>query len=1013
MKKIIKTIILNSNLKLMLFSIVGITSVYAATYTITIRQLADPSMSWRNGVVMNSSNKIQNVIAIDDNTFEPPTTNASNDYLENEILSTHSSTAIAVGWNYASFSQGLLDRGDVFSVLSRDDMTAEVEGGIRFFSAYTIPSAAYYSMSTSGVMKTTSPITISASTISFLCNKVNPAYHIPDFSITTPNLDDSLKLSGTVLSAPDSNANTNTLDDSAIRIRWRNLTAGFSWQTDNPNCADGVWNFSLTESDFNSEVSNQFEAYAYAVSERNFLPMSDYGNTVWLQKPTAAQDPYIAVTAPADFTIYDFATNITITGVATDDVSVASVKISNVDVDGFSGPGQNCTWDNQVSLVEGTNSFTFTATDDELLTDSVTVRYIVKGAAPQPDHPFLMVTNPANWSVFTSAQMIDITGIATDNVAIVSLTRNGTEIIGSYTNPGFIDSQFIGLGTNTYIYIARDGDGNAATDTVNYVVSDGSENPPYIEVLSPASLSIYPVPTNITVAGIATDNFSVVTITRNGADIGIISGDNISWTNIIFKTLLPKGTNYFTYIATDNDGNTATDTVRYIILSDGNVDTNPYERVLSTWPRYIGSSQTGSVEFLSKYACNYFIDAEISTGVYKTVAQGSCLAGWNLVPFAGTNLPYQVGSGVSNVLSLRLNYTTKSITNQAHIVTVVEDLKFDLHNPKLFTEDFDGDAIFIKYKSKAGSKLTTKGRTIFIKGGSPLDKLMIKVKPNKDKSKLGDGTARICGVISDSGLKMIKTFTSIDMIQADENVGKVILKGSLGFISDTWRYNVRFPAPVLKSKTKIMTKIVKSKKTKQFMAETGNIYANILIGKLKDDVNSGVLESDPYTLSDTEELGGIVMLAAKGGNVGVDKATAENYNIKYTKRRLTAGHIKTVMAKPKKIVGGKIVDYSFYLDNEYKPAKLLSNVKMLASNFVDSSGGNSNMFFVFGYDSDAIKSPSTITNWVGQNVKYNFKKIIIKSGSLKGTIVTKGPVDKAKQIKKIDEASWIIDGELE
>jgi len=104
--------------------------------------------------------------------------------------------------------------------------------------------------------------------------------------------DYNLTLSGTVLSQPDSTSNTNTLDDSIIRVRWRNLTIGGTWQNENPTCTDGSWTFSIAEGDFNSEVSNQFEAYAYAVSDRNLLPMSDLGNTVWLKKPAAAQGSF-------------------------------------------------------------------------------------------------------------------------------------------------------------------------------------------------------------------------------------------------------------------------------------------------------------------------------------------------------------------------------------------------------------------------------------------------------------------------------------------------------------------------------------------------------------------------------------------------------------------------------------------------------------------------------------------------------------------------------------------------
>ena len=880
---------------------------------------------WRNGTAMAKTNCVIPVCDMDGDGFDVPGTNSTEKYIvdgDSYAGTTGIDIAPALGYMKTSYNASLMESGRVISQFSAGDIgfTDAKDACIRIYSDYSVVNAAYYVHGSSMLITSPAASQDNDKGNEFFCDEVNPAYRIPNFSITTPELDDNLILSGIVLSQADSTSNINTLDDSIIRICWRNLSSESLWQTDNPACVDGMWTFSIAEGDFNSEVSNQFEAYAYAVSDRNLLPMSDLGNTIWLQKPAAVQGPYIAVTAPANFPIYDSPRNITITGVSTDNVSVASVKMGSVDVDNFSGPGNNCAWEQEVSLVEGTNSFTFTATDDEELTDSVTVRYIVKS-------------------------------------------------------------------------------------------SDTIFNPPYIKVTSPVNFSIYPTPTNIFVSGISTDNFSVVTITRNGTDLSVVPGNNLSWTNNIPETLLPKGTNSFVYIATDNEGNTATDTVSYIILSDGNVDTNPCERVLCTWPRYIGGSQIGSVEFLSKYACNYYIDAEVSNGVSKVVASGVCTSGWNLVPFAGAMLPYQIASGSSNVLSLRLDYITKVVTNEAGVVTVVEDLKFDSANSKLYAEDVDGDLIFIKYKSKTGGKLNIKGRTLFIEGGASKDKLMIKVKSSKAKT--GDGTARICGVISSSGLKMIKSFASIDMIQADETVEKIIIKGSLGFPSDTWRYHVRFPAPLLKAKTKITTKRVKNSLTKQLMPETGNIYASILAGKLKNEVKAGELETDPFTLSDTEALGGIVMILANGGNIGVDKDTAEKYNIIHPNRRLTAGYVKKVMAKPDDIAGGKIVDYSFYLDNEYQTGNHISCAKIVASDFVDNSGANSNMLFVMGFNSTIIKSPSTITSWIGQDVKYNFKKIIVKSGQLEGSIVTKNSVDKAKQIKGIDVTNWIIDGKLE
>ena len=640
------------------------------------------------------------------------------------------------------------------------------------------------------------------------------------------------------------------------------------------------------------------------------------------------------------------------------------------------------------NLESGINIITVSAVKGaQQYSDSITITVNDHGNP----NPYIQVTSPTNWTSYPAARSINITGIATDDIAIVTITRNGTDITSQYTPPNWTDARFIGLGTNTFTYIAIDGDGNSATDIVNYIVNDFSKVSPYIEVISPSDLTIYPVLTNISVNGIATDNVAVVSITRNGIDI--TSGYTPpNWTDDISADSLSTGTNFFSYIAFDGNGNSATATVRYIVLSN-NVPPTIYAHVLETWPRYIGNAQTGTIEFISSINSTWNLFVLNTPSSNTPIATGTCTAGWNLVDFFSGNLPI-TDDDSSNILQLVIGKNDNTISLSADVVTVVDDLNTQ-GGP---SSDFDSDFIYVKYKSKVGGKCEAKGRTLFITDGSQFDKLIIKVKPAKGK---GNGIATICGIISDSGMKSIKIMGNLDRLQLDGILGSLMLKGgSLGRPNATIRYNARFNALTIGSKTKIITKAGKNKTTKNIL--TANVYANILAGKLESEPNN------------VKELAGLKMLKIIGGNLGVeyDEISKTTY-----RHWLNAKYIDIIMVKPKsKIYGGKTFDYSFYFTGENKIGKGSFKKMYFYYGTEDSSDNKQdNISIVCGYDNNNLNPVEiTGTNWIGQNVSFGFDKIMTKAGELQGTVVLKNWIKgKTRQVKGTDDARWIVNGKEE
>jgi hypothetical protein len=609
------------------------------------------------------------------------------------------------------------------------------------------------------------------------------------------------------------------------------------------------------------------------------------------------------------------------------------------------------------ALEEGVNPITVYAEKDGITgSDSITIT--VTGGTQAPIVTIAAPNGGVDYSIDAGAHSTNVIGVVDSMPDTLWWTNTLSGAGGSLTPAtGFNIPVDLSVGVNV-ITVSAEKDGQTGSDTITITVTEPGELT--VNITTPNggqdySLIILPHVTNV--SGVVSDvpDGLVWSNALTGA-----GGTLTAATTFGFDAFLTSGVNSITVYA-EKDGDVYSDTITITIVTAD-------QSVLCTWPRYIGETQTGTVEFTALADGPYTLFAGSNT-----VATGMCSAGWNLVTFYGGNLPDQRDDS-SNILHLVVG---EEPPKKAGTVTVVDDLEVLPNVPNV---DFDGDLLYIKYKGSG--RLSAQGRTVYISGGSSLDNLSIRVKAARGT---GDGAFALCGVISDSGMKGIRHFGDIDKLQIDGPLNKLLLKGgNLGHACRTRLYNIRFDSAA--GKSKVLVKAGKHRTTKQFIG--GSLQGNILCGTLNE-------------FGKVESRGVLKMLALRGGDAGIEEVP----------RWLNAEGVGKIFVKPIKFIGGGIIDYSFYLSGQALPG--VSVGKLIAYEIVDTSETNANLHLVCGYDGDT--DPLTVTNWLAQPVDAAFGKMIIKGPSLQGTIVIKKwPKGfKTKHVKFFgtDDASWILDGE--
>ncbi|MFZ1081171.1 MAG: Ig-like domain-containing protein, partial [Candidatus Kryptoniota bacterium] len=242
--------------------------------------------------------------------------------------------------------------------------------------------------------------------------------------------------------------------------------------------------------------------------------------------------PVITISNPSNGLITNQA-SVTISGSVQDSTAVTlTINGSPVTV------GTGGSFSQQVSLAEGTNVYTISATDAAGNTGSKQITVIKDTILPA-----LSITSPVDSTITNNATII-VSGTVKDSTA-VTVAVNGNSI--TVTDGSFQTSVTVYEGHNVITIVATDAAGNSTT-IVRHV--NLYTTPPTLTVTSPSD-SLITNQSQVQVTGTVVD--STTTVLRiNGNIVPIVGGS--------FNTslVLSEGMNTITIIATDAAGNSAT-----------------------------------------------------------------------------------------------------------------------------------------------------------------------------------------------------------------------------------------------------------------------------------------------------------------------------------------------------------------------------------------------------------------------------------------------------------------------
>ncbi len=263
--------------------------------------------------------------------------------------------------------------------------------------------------------------------------------------------------------------------------------------------------------------------------------------------PPDTTPPTVTISSPVSGSTVNTAT-VTVSGTATDAVGVTSLTVNGAPVTITSGT--SISYSTTVTLVSGLNTITVVAKDAAGNSGTATATITLDNILPT-----VSITSPTNGQI-VSTPTITVSGTASDNVGVTSLTVNGapvTLVAGAYSTTVTLVS-----GSNTITVVAKDAAGNSRTATVT-VTLDNTK--PAVTITSPVSGSTVNTPT-VTVSGTATDAVGVTSLTVNGNPVTITPGTSVSYSTTV---TLVSGLNTITVVAKDAAGNsgTATSTVTF------------------------------------------------------------------------------------------------------------------------------------------------------------------------------------------------------------------------------------------------------------------------------------------------------------------------------------------------------------------------------------------------------------------------------------------------------------------
>jgi hypothetical protein len=246
-----------------------------------------------------------------------------------------------------------------------------------------------------------------------------------------------------------------------------------------------------------------------------------------------SQLPSVAITAPVNGT-FTKSSSVTVTGTASDDVAVASVKVN-----GTLATLTNGAWSATIALSAGDGAKTITAvatdTSDKQSSASVTITF-------DTTPPNVAITSPATGTSTTSSS-ISVSGTVNDALSTATVSCNG--VAATVSGGTFSCVVALVAGDNGITATATDSVGNASAATIHATYTPDVQAP-VVAISSPVNGTFTNV-TTVAVTGTASDDVAVARVTVNGAQAVFANG---TWSATITLTA-GDGAKTITATATD------------------------------------------------------------------------------------------------------------------------------------------------------------------------------------------------------------------------------------------------------------------------------------------------------------------------------------------------------------------------------------------------------------------------------------------------------------------------------
>jgi hypothetical protein len=270
--------------------------------------------------------------------------------------------------------------------------------------------------------------------------------------------------------------------------------------------------------------------------------------------------PTVAITTPASSSVYVNTQPYTsMAGTSWDARGVASVTWVNSLGGSGTATGTTSWTIASMTLSAGSNVITVTATDNAGRTSTATVTIVYDDTAPT----VTILTPTTSTSFITNAATIDLTGNATDDLVLTSVTWTNAAGGASGTATGTTTWNVIGIalsmGVNMISVTTLDAAGNSATSYLNVTYDS---NLPTCTITEPSIDPTYSTSdSTVDMSGTASDDISVSSVTWENLATGE-SGTAVgttSWT--INGITLADGDNEIIVTAHDSAGNVFSDTL--------------------------------------------------------------------------------------------------------------------------------------------------------------------------------------------------------------------------------------------------------------------------------------------------------------------------------------------------------------------------------------------------------------------------------------------------------------------